>query len=317
MNQPMKLRVTALGAEALGVMRVELAAADGAELPPFEPGAHLTLHLPGGLQRQYSLVNDWRERHRYVLGVGLAAESRGGSRFVHASLRVGDEVDVSGPVNNFHLVADAPRYLFIAGGIGITPILAMIRRCNAQGQAWCLVHAARSRVRLAFYEDLRALGGSVRWHCDDEQGQPIDVAALMAEVESDTHVYCCGPGPQMAAVQQHGAHLPPDNLHFEWFNAPAGEVPADAPEGFWIDLKRSGASLHVPPHQSILEVLEQHGYEVPFSCREGLCGTCETVVCEGEPEHHDYVYPPAQRPQLRTMLVCVSRARSPRLVLDR
>ena len=317
MNQPMKLRVTALGAEALDVMRVELAAADGADLPHFEPGAHLTLHLPGGLQRQYSLVNDWRERHRYVLGVGLAAESRGGSRFVHTSLRVGDEVDVSGPVNNFRLLPNAPHYLFIAGGIGITPLLAMIRRCNAQGQVWRLVHAARSRVRLAFYEDLRALGGSVRWHCDDEQGQPIDVAALMAEVEPDTQVYCCGPGPLMAAVQQHGAHLPPDNLHFEWFNAPAGEAPADAPEGFWIDLMRSGASLHVPPHQSILEVLEQHGYEVPFSCREGLCGTCETVVCEGEPEHLDYVYPPAQRPQLRTMLVCVSRARSPRLVLDR
>jgi vanillate O-demethylase ferredoxin subunit len=310
----LQLRVASVQAEARDVLRVELEAAGGGELPPFEPGAHLTLHLPGGLQRQYSLAGDWRERRRYVLGVGRASDSRGGSAYVHGSLRTGAELACSAPANNFRLV-DAPRYLFVAGGIGITPILAMIRWCEAQGRPWQLVYAARSRVRMGFYEELRAHGAKVRFHCDDEAGGPLPVARLMSDVSPGTHVYCCGPAPLMEAVREHGAHLPPEALHFEWFSAPATEVPAPA-EGFWIDLQRSGASLHVPPGQSILDVLEANGHEVPFSCREGLCGTCETTVCGGEPEHLDYVYPPAQRPQLRTMLVCVSRARSPRLALD-
>lgn len=312
----MKLRVVAVQAEARDVMRLELADPQGAALPPFEPGAHLTLHLPNGLQRQYSLAGDWRERERYVLGVGRAKDSRGGSDYVHGALRAGAELACSAPANNFALV-DAPRYLFVAGGIGITPVLAMIRWCEAHGKPWQLVYAARSRVRMGFYEELRALGEKVRFHCDDEQGGPLAVAPLLAAVEPGTHVYCCGPAPLMEAVRDHGARLPADTLHFEWFSAPVAEPAGTADDGgFWVDLKRSGASLHVPPDRSILEVLEENGHEVPFSCREGLCGTCETAVCEGEPEHRDYVYPPAQRDSLRTMLVCVSRAKSPRLVLD-
>jgi vanillate O-demethylase ferredoxin subunit len=310
----LSLRVASVRAEACDVLRVELQAADGRELPAFSPGAHLTLHLPGGLQRQYSLVNDWRERHRYVLGVGRAGDSRGGSAFVHGSLCTGASLSASPPANNFALV-DAPHYLFVAGGIGITPLLAMIRWCEANGKPWQLVYAARSRVRMGFYEELRAHGTRVRFHCDDEAGGPLAVAPLLADLPPDTRVYCCGPAPLMEAVQRHGAHLPAGSLNFEWFSAPA-QTTAGVPEGFWVDLKRSGASLHVPPDRSILDVLEANGHEVPFSCREGLCGTCETAVCEGEPEHLDYVYPPAQRPQLRTMLVCVSRARSPRLSLD-
>ena len=306
-----------MAAEARDVMRVELVNAVGVELPPFAPGAHLMLHLPNGSQRQYSLLNDWRERHRYVLGIGRAADSRGGSAFVHEQLRCGMELRCGAPANNFALATDAPRYLFIAGGIGITPILAMVRWCEANGKPWRLVYAARSRVRLAFYEELRGFGAKARFHCDDEHGAPLDVAALMADVAPGSQVYCCGPAPLMTAVQEHGGHLGPDALHFEWFSAPAADAAAEAPSGgFWVDLKRSGASLHVPPERSILEVLEDNGHEVPFACREGLCGTCETAVCEGEPEHRDHVYPPAQRDGLRSMLVCVSRARSARLVLD-
>lgn len=312
----LKLRVASVHAEARDVMRLELADPRGALLPAFEPGAHLTLHLPNGVQRQYSLAGDSRERNRYVLGVGRAADSRGGSEYVHAMLRAGAEITCSMPANNFALVPDAPRYLFVAGGIGVTPILSMVRWCEANGKPWKLVYAARSRVRMGFYEELRAYGSRVRIHCDDEQGGPLSVAALMADVEPGTHVYCCGPAPLMEAVREHGAHLPADALHFEWFSAPAANEPDAAADGFWVDLKRSGTSLHVPPQQSILEVLEANGHEVPFSCREGLCGTCETAVCEGEPDHRDYVYPPGQRESLRTMLVCVSRAKSPRLVLD-
>lgn len=314
----LNLRVTRVEAEARDVLRLELAHPDGGELPAFEPGAHLALHLPGGLVRHYSLAGDWRERHRYVLGVGRAAAGRGGSDYVHGLLRQGMELRCSEPVNNFRLVPDAGRYLFIAGGIGITPIVAMVRWCVAQGKPWRLVYAARSRQRLAFYEELREHAGCVQFHCDDETGAPLDVRPLMSGVEPGTEIYCCGPAPLMTAVQEAGAHLPADALHFEWFSAPAANSEASqaAAGGFWVDLQRSGQSFHVPPDQSILEVLENNGIDHPYSCREGLCGTCETAVCEGEPDHRDYIYPESQRESLRTMLICVSRAKSPRLTLD-
>jgi ferredoxin-NADP reductase len=311
------LRVSRVAAEAKDVLRVELVDAASRELPAFEPGAHLAVQLPGGLQRHYSLCGDWRERHRYVLGVGRAAGGRGGSDWMHGQLREGVELRCTGPVNNFRL-ADAPRYLFIAGGIGITPLLSMARCCAAQGKDWKMVYGVRTRQRLAFYEDLGAWRDRVQFHCDDEAGAPINVPVLLANLAPGTHVYCCGPAPLMMSVQQHAAHLPAGMLHFEWFSTPAEEPQAGAPPsgGFWIALRRSGGRYDVPPGRSILEVLEENGHEVPFSCREGLCGTCETPVCEGQPEHLDYVYPPSQRDSLRSLMVCVSRARSEGLVLD-
>src|SRR5687768_4550687 len=158
------LKVARLGAEAKEVLRLELVDGNGGELPPFEPGAHLAVRLPGGLVRHYSLCGDWRERQRYVLGVGRSAASRGGSAWVHGSLREGMELRCSAPANNFRLV-DAGRYLFIAGGIGITPLLAMARWCEAQRKDWRMVYAARNRQRLAFYEELRAFGERVQFHC--------------------------------------------------------------------------------------------------------------------------------------------------------
>lgn len=310
----LNLRVSRVEAEARDVLRLELVDPTGAELPPFEPGAHLAVQLPGAMQRHYSLCGDPRNRSRYVLGVGRAAGGRGGSDYVHGQLREGMDLRCSRPANNFRLV-EADSYLFIAGGIGITPLLAMIRWCEAYGKPWRLVYGVRSRQRLAFYEELRQWGDRVRFHCDDEVGAPIAVPLLLADWTPGEHVYCCGPAPLMNAVQLHGAHLPSDALHFEWFSAPAAPA-APAAEGFAIELRRSGGCYTVPPGRSILEVLEDHGHEVPFSCREGLCGTCETTVCEGQPEHLDYVYPPAQREGLKTMLVCVSRAKSHRLVLD-
>lgn len=314
----LNLRVTRVEAEARDVLRLELANPHGRELPAWEPGAHLVVHLPGGLVRHYSLAGDWRERHRYVLGVGRATGGRGGSDYVHGLLRQGMDLRCSEPVNNFRLVPGADRYLFIAGGIGITPIIAMVRWCVALGKPWRLAYAVRSRQRLAFYEELREYAGRVHFHCDDEAGGPLDMAALMADIEPGTEVYCCGPAPLMNAVQELGAGLPADALHFEWFSAPAAnpdeaEQPA---EGFEVQLQRSGRRFHVPPDQSILEVLEQNGIDHPYSCREGLCGTCETTVCEGELDHRDYVYSEAQREGQRTMMICVSRAKSPRLVLD-
>ncbi len=314
------LRVVGVRAEARDVMRLELADPDGRLLPSFEPGAHIVLKLPNGIARSYSLLNDCRERDRYVLGVGRSETSRGGSAYVHAELRNGAEIRCDAPANNFRLRDDAGHYVFIAGGIGITPILSMIRWCEAMARSWQLAYAVRNRSRIAFYEELAGYGDKVRFHCDDEHGGPLPVAHCMAGLAQHSQVYCCGPAPLMQAVKDCGAGLPEDALHFEWFSAPS-QVPATAADvpagsGFWIDLARSGRSFFVPETQTILEVLENNGHEVPFSCREGVCGTCETAVCGGEPDHRDYIYPESQRPALRSMLVCVSRAHSDRLALD-
>lgn len=312
----LSLRIAYMGAEARDVLRLELVDAHGAELPTFEPGAHLDVHLPNGLVRQYSLTNDPCERHRYVIGVGRAVPGRGGSACVHTELRPGMALRCSAPVNHFALVPDAARYLFIAGGIGITPILSMVRWCEARAKPWRLVHAARNRSRLAFYEDLAPFGDKVRWHHDDEAGGPLPAARLVGEASADTHIYCCGPAPLMEAVRDAPGAVPASARHFEWFSAPAQLAPEAATDGFWVALRQSRRRFHVPPGRSILEVLEDNGLSVPFSCREGLCGTCETAVCEGEPEHRDYVYPESERPGLRRLLICVSRSRTPELVLD-
>ncbi|VTU24371.1 Phenoxybenzoate dioxygenase subunit beta [Variovorax sp. SRS16] len=311
------LQVTDVQAEARDVVLVELKAPDGAALPPFEPGAHLEIDLPNGLVRHYSLTNDWRERDRYVVGVGRAANGRGGSAFVHQSLRRGMQLAVSAPRNNFALDPKADSYLFIAGGIGVTPMMAMIRWCEAQSRPWRLVYAARNCQRTAFYETLRAHGERVHFHFDDLAGTVLDVREWLAGEGSGEHVYCCGPQPLMQAVQDHAAHRPASRVHFEYFTAPATPAADAMPAGaFRVELRRSGKSLTVPADRSILEVLEADGMNVPFSCREGLCGTCETAVCEGLVEHRDYVLSQEQRDAGKSMMICVSRALSPVLVLD-
>ncbi|MCE9660767.1 MAG: PDR/VanB family oxidoreductase [Burkholderiales bacterium] len=319
----MLLEVSDVRAEALDVLLVELRAAGGGPLEPFEPGAHLEFELPNGLIRHYSLTNDWRERDRYVVGVGRAANGRGGSDFIHQSLRRGGRLTASAPRNNFALDPAAASYLFVAGGIGVTPIMSMVRRCAAEGRDWRLVYAARNAQRAAFYETLRAFGDRVHFHFDDQAGAVLDARRWLATRSEGQHVYCCGPQPLMRAVREGAAHYPPDCVHFEYFVGTAAKALAEAPaagtgEGeFRVDLKRSKLSLVVPAELSILEVLEANGVKVPFSCREGLCRTCETTVCEGEVEHRDYVLSAAERAESKTMMVCVSRSRSAVLVLDR
>jgi vanillate O-demethylase ferredoxin subunit len=312
----LQLEVTDVQAEARDVVSVELRAKGGAALPPFEPGAHLEVDLPNGLLRHYSLVNDSRERDRYLIGVGRVAGSRGGSVFVHQSVRRGMTLAVSAPRNNFRLDAQARAFLFIAGGIGITPIMSMIRWCELEARPWRLVYAARNCQRAAFYESLREHGPRVQFHFDDQRGAVLDVAHCLSDVKSGEHVYCCGPQPLMEAVRMHSAPLPAETVHFEYFTAP-DEVPSGAVAGaFEVELRSDGRRFTVPPDKSILEVLEAGGLQLPFSCREGLCGTCLTPVCEGLPEHRDYVLSQAERDAGQSMTICVSRAKSPLLVLD-
>ena len=297
-------------------MSLELRAAGGGELPPFEPGAHLDLHLPNGLIRQYSLTNDWRERDRYVISVARVAESRGGSSFVHSSIRAGTQLTIRGPINNFVLDSRAERFLFIAGGIGITPIMAMVRWCVANAKPWRLIYAARSRQRAAFYEELCSLArDSAQFHFDDECGQVLDVASAIAGREDAERIYCCGPTPLMEAVKTLTAHLPPGTVRFEYFTVPESDEPQET-GAFKVRLERSGAEFEIPEGKSILEILEENGIEHPFSCREGLCGTCLTNVLSGEPDHRDYVLTDEERESGKLMTICCSRSKSPQLVLD-
>jgi vanillate O-demethylase ferredoxin subunit len=314
--QLLTVQVADVRAEACDVMTLELRAVGGGQLPPFDPGAHLDLHLPNGLVRQYSLTNDWRERDRYVIGVGRAEKSRGGSDYVHSQIRAGMQLKISVPRNNFPLDPEAQRFLFIAGGIGVTPIMAMIRWCVAQSKPWRIIYAARSRQRAAFYEQICGLArSSAQFHFDDEAGQVLDAAQAMSSWSSGERIYCCGPTPLMEAVKALSEQLPPDTVRFEWFTVPESDEPQES-ESFSVRLERSGREFQVPADKSILEVLEENGFEIPFSCREGLCGTCVTNVLEGEPDHRDYVLSDEERESGKMMTICCSRSKSPSLTLD-
>ncbi|GAA0761414.1 PDR/VanB family oxidoreductase [Ideonella azotifigens] len=314
------LSVAAIRAEALDIISVELRSHDGKDLSPFEPGAHLeidVLQSGGGrhLVRHYSICNDSAEADRYVIAVARAAASRGGSAALHDLVKVGTSVNVRALRNNFPLTREAASYRFIAGGIGITPILSMIRWCIAAGKAWSLLYCVRSKVRAAFFEELNGMGESVRFHFDDESGLP-NLQAELSDPKPGEHVYCCGPSPLMKAVESLCLNRDPDTVHFEWFSADASNVHQAEPAEFEVVLKRSGLRLSIPEDRSVLDVLDANGVVVANSCREGICGACETAVCGGVVDHRDHVLTKAERAAGQSMMVCVSRAMSPVLELD-
>lgn len=283
-------------------------------LPAWTPGAHVDLIL-GDRQpiRQYSLCGDPADRRRWRLAVLREPDGRGSSRYVHDRLRVGDTVRVRGPRNHFPLVP-AARYLFIAGGIGITPILPMIASANAAGAEWHLVYGGRRRSSMAFLDELTAYADRVSVHPQDESGL-LDLDTLLGTPRPGTLVYCCGPEPLLAAVEQRCAAWPARSLHVERFAA----KPLTAPmldQSFDVVLARTGRTLTVPPDRSVLSVVEQAGAPVLFSCTEGSCGTCETPVLEGRPDHRDSVLTEEERRAGDRMMLCVSRSCTPRLVLD-
>ncbi len=315
----LQARVVRFRAEAQDVVSVELAEAGGGPLPGFEPGAHIDLHLPNGQIKQYSLCNPAGGAERYRVAVGHSVTSRGGSAFVHEQLRVGTALAISPPRNNFPLAADAACFLFIAGGIGITPILSMLAWCAGHGKPWRLLYCAASRQRAAFVDDILALhGGEARFHFDNEQGGRLpDIAATLAQRRPGEHVYCCGPSGLMGVVQQQaGAAWPDSAVHFEWFTAAAPDAEPGEDAAFEVVLQQSGGRFTVPAGGSILETLEENGMMVPFGCREGLCGSCETRLCEGEADHRDSVLSAADRAAGATLMICVSRAKAGPLVLD-
>ncbi|POX40567.1 oxidoreductase [Streptomyces sp. Ru73] len=294
--------------EAEGVVRLRLA---GDALPAWEPGAHIDLVLPSGAVRQYSLCGDPADTGTYTIATRLIEDGRGGSREVHEQLQEGTVVAVRGPRNRFRL-DECHAYLFVAGGIGITPILPMLRQVEREGVPWRLVYGGRSRASMPFLAEIEKLAGAngdrVTVVAEDEDGRP-DLAAALADAPPHSAVYCCGPQPLMDAV----AELLPEGLELrtEAF-APAARETGGA---FEVELRRTGRTVAVAEDQSILRAIREQALpDLPYSCEQGFCGTCRQHVVEGDIDHRDELLTDAERDD--RMLICVSRCRGERLVLD-
>jgi len=313
----MILKINEIRALAEGINAYELVDLNGLILPEFLPGSHIDLYLDNGLIRQYSLCGDPSDRFRYTVGVLREQAGRGGSAYIHDTLRVGSMIKVSAPRNNFRLVL-AQNYLFIAGGIGITPVLPMLRAVRKSGAAFRLFYCTRSPERTAFRDELRAF-------CDDESvvihhdnGDPargLDLTKILADHVLGTRLYYCGPPGLMAAIARACAHWPANAVHFEHFSAQSqakNESRTNSP--FRIKIVETGAEYEVAADETIVNVLRCHGINVDTSCEEGYCGTCMTRYTAGEPDHRDTVLDAESRRSY--MLICCSRSMTPLLELD-
>jgi len=288
--------------------------ADGAPLPPYKPGAHIDLHLPNGLTRQFSLVVPDPNPESYIVGVKRDAASRGGSRYIFDEMKVGHEIKISTPRNNFPLVEDADHVALFAGGIGITPIWCMAQQLQTLGRSWKLYYACRSRDDMAFIEALEQLDAKFRHlHFDDEAGKVLDIAAALVETPANAHLYCCGPNPMLKAFEAAAAGRPHHLVHVEYFT-PKAEAATTG--GFWVELARSGEEYFIPEGKKILEVLYEAGVDVDYSCELGICGACETRVISGIPEHRDSVLSEEEQAANTKVMICCAGCKSERLVLD-
>ncbi|MER7174337.1 PDR/VanB family oxidoreductase [Streptomyces mesophilus] len=308
------LRVRAKETVADGVVSLTLVHPDGARLPDWTPGAHLDLVLPDGSTRQYSLCGDRWDPYSYRVAVLREPAGRGGSAYVHDRLAPGDPVGIGGAHNHFPL-APADRYLFLAGGIGITPLLPMIHQAELMGIDWQLLYGGRTRTSMAFREHLTdTYGGRVHLRPQDECGL-LGLDAWLGRPDPGTKVYCCGPAPLLAAVEQACADWPPYSLRTERFTAAAQAEPVRQ-TAFEVELSRTGRTVTVTPEVSVLQAVRGAGAEVLSSCEQGTCGTCLVPVLEGTPDHRDAVLAAHERAAGDCLLPCVSRSRSDRLVLD-
>jgi vanillate O-demethylase ferredoxin subunit len=314
------VRVERRDNEAEGICSYELVSADGTPLPAFTAGAHIDVHIEvdggPGLVRQYSLCNPPHERHRYVIGVLRDPGSRGGSQAMHEQIHAGTALTISTPRNHFPLM-DAPRSVLLAGGIGITPLLAMAETLSAQGKQFALHYCTRSPERTAFRERLLSApyAAHVRFHHDSVQ--PLDLPALLAALERDTHIYFCGPAGFIDHVKASAAAAgwPPEQLHLEYFGA-AAAVPIDGDQPFEVKLKSSGKCYTIPPGVTVLRVLNDAGVFVPASCEQGVCGTCLTHVLDGVPDHRDLYLTEAEQAANDIFAPCCSRSKTASLLLD-
>ncbi|HEX3382967.1 MAG TPA: PDR/VanB family oxidoreductase [Paraburkholderia sp.] len=305
--------------EAPGIASFELASENGQPLPAFDAGSHVDVHLPNGLVRQYSLCNDPRETHRYLIAVLRDEAGRGGSKAVHELVREGERLQISAPRNHFALADDAAHHLLLAGGIGVTPILCMAERLAATGASFEMHYCTRSKERTAFIERLANAGfaKSVQLHHDDHPGgSTFDIEHALSHAPAGTHLYVCGPRGFMDFVLEtaRARGWPESRLHYEFFGAPANQATAGG--SFQVRIASSGATIDVPAQCSVVQALAAHGVEVITSCEQGVCGTCLTRVLSGEPDHLDSYLTDEERAANDQFLPCCSRAKSPLLVLD-
>lgn len=312
----MPLRVTRNDKIADGIHLIEFRNTAGGLLPEFTAGAHIAIRVPNGLVRKYSLCNDPAERDRYQVAVKREVNGRGGSANLIDAVKAGDELMVAAPVNDFKLPPRAQDFLFIAGGIGITPIMAMVKQVRAERKRFRLFYCTRSLETTAFLDELSApeFSGVVTIHHD--QGDPacaLDLKPILAERRNREHLYCCGPRPLMEAVRAMTDHWSSTAVHFEAFSEAETHKPGDKP--FRVRLNRSGKVLEVPVTKTILEVLRESGLEVPSSCETGTCGTCRTKMLTGESDHRDLVL--AEHDRKDHIMICVSRSRSDEITIDR
>ncbi|MEY2660050.1 MAG: hypothetical protein RLZZ123_1222 [Pseudomonadota bacterium] len=314
-----KLKVTGRRELATGIVEWTLADPNGKLLPGHRAGAHIDVHMAPQLVRAYSLTQPSAGdgTTQYVLAVALAAQSRGGSNHMHQKVQLGHTLEVGQPRNLFPMADTEEPVLLMAGGIGVTPLLAMAREREAQGRGWRMVLAARSRQHAAYLQELQAMSGTLHTHFDDEHGgRPLDVQGVLTGLDRTTHIYCCGPQALMDKVREVAlaSGHPGERLHFESFGGGAQEQSGD--RAFTVSLSRTGRDVAVPVGQTILDALEEAGVVVPSVCREGHCGSCECMVVDGEIDHRDQILSEQERQANKSLMICVSRAIGERLVID-
>lgn len=312
-SSQLTLEVLAKQHVANDVVSLTLASPSGGRLPDWTPGSHVDLVLPTGETRQYSLCGDRWDPYTYHVAILKEHSGRGGSAYLHQELSVGSSLAVGGPRNNFRLFP-ASSYIFVAGGIGITAIMPMIRNASRQGVPWRLLYLGRSRATMAFLDELKEHGEAVRVVAKDEHG-PVDLSTEIGPAQSGMKIYACGPERMLQGLEDHCADWPEGSLRTEHFNAKTQGAPARK-EAFDVVLARSGKSITVEPNVSVLDALQEAGTSPLSSCLTGTCGTCEVTVLEGIPDHRDSILTPGERKTSSCMFPCVSRSCDDRLVLD-
>jgi vanillate monooxygenase ferredoxin subunit len=318
-SQAIRVRVARKEPAAIDIALFELVSADGDALPPFSAGAHVEVILPGGITRQYSLCNNPNESHRYQIAVLKNANGRGGSRAMHESVNVGDEISISLPKNHFPLAHSSVSSILIAGGIGVTPLLCMAERLAAIGDGFDFHYCTRSIDRTAFRDRIQQSSyvQQVKFHFDDgPEDQKLRLQELLSTPRRGVHIYTCGPKGFMDAVLStaRANGWAEQQLHYEFFSADPAKLSTD--ESFEVQLASSGRVIRVAGNQTVVAALAAHGVHVPTSCEQGVCGTCVTRVLAGEPDHRDVYLTPQEQAANDQFLPCCSRARSERLVLD-
>ena len=313
-----EVRVLRKTQEAQDIASFELARPDGSALPAFSAGSHIDVQVPGGLTRQYSLCNDAAENHRYRIAVLRDANSRGGSAAMHDTVREGDTLLISEPRNHFPLV-HAERTLLFAGGIGVTPLLAMAQRLSTIGADFALHYSTRSPERTAFREEIAASAYAqrVQFHFDDgDAAQKLDLEQVLGTPQAGTHLYVCGPAGYIDFVVKTAQRLgwSKDQVHLEYFGAAPQDTSGDG--SFQVRIASSGAIYDVPPDQTVVQALQAHGIEILTSCEQGVCGTCITRVLQGECDHRDLYFTDEEKAANDQFTPCCSRAKTPLLVLD-